>query len=281
MEKDKSKVKKVLVTNDDGIDAPGLLKLVEALEPIADVYVAAPMVQHSAKSQSITFRHEVDTDERVLPGAKAAWAVHGTPTDCVKIGISKMKEAGIKFDHVLSGVNLGYNSGLAVYYSGTVAAAREGELNGIRSIALSVGSHEATKFEFILSKLPELMDLADNAPEGFFLNVNAPDIAASEVKGTKIVPVAPFGYGLLFSYFPSEEKGVYHMDAELGWTNNHPVYDMDWNQEGYMTVTPIPTSVQADEAVQHLKAVVGQTDDSEQDAGPAKEPEDLSSIEIY
>lgn len=281
MEKDKSKVKKVLVTNDDGIDAPGLLKLVEALEPLADVYVAAPMVQHSAKSQSITFRHEVDTEERELPGAKAAWAVHGTPTDCVKIGISKMKEADIKFDHVLSGVNLGYNTGLAVYYSGTVAAAREGELNGIRSIALSVGSHEASKFEYILSKLPDLMDLSDKAPEGFFLNVNAPDIAASEVKGTKIAPAAPFGYGLLFSYFPSEEKGVYHMDAEMGWTGDHPVYDMDWNQEGYMTVTPIPTSIEADEALEHLRKAAGETEAAEKDADANKKPEDLSSIEIY
>ncbi len=281
MEKDNTKMKKVLVTNDDGIDAPGLIKLVEALEPLAEVYVAAPMVQHSAKSQSITFRHEVDTEERELPGAKAAWAVHGTPTDCVKIGISKMKEMGIKFDHVLSGVNLGYNTGLAVYYSGTVAAAREGELNGIRSIALSVGSHEATKFDFILSKLSDLMDLSDKTPEGFFLNVNAPDIASSDVKGTKIAPAAPFGYGLLFSYFPSEEKGVYHMDAELGWTNDHPVYDMDWNQEGYMTVTPIPTSVEAPEALRQLKEAVGISDDQDRDSGSEGAPEDLSKIQIY
>lgn len=273
--------KKVLVTNDDGIDAPGLIKLVEALEPHAEVYVAAPMVQHSAKSQSITFRHEVDTEERELSGATKAWAVHGTPTDCVKIGISKMKEMGISFDHVLSGVNLGYNTGLAVYYSGTVAAAREGELNGIRSIALSVGSHEASKFDYILGKLPYLMDLADKSPEGFFLNVNAPDIAAAEVKGTKLAPAAPFGYGLLFSYFPSEEAGVYHMDAELGWTNDHPVYDMDWNQEGYMTVTPLPTSVEAPEALKQLREASGETEGADQDAKSTKDPEDLSSIEIY
>ena len=282
MEKDRSKVKKVFVTNDDGIDAPGLAKLVEALEPLAEVYVAAPMVQHSAKSQSITFLHEVDIDERALPGAKAAWAVHGTPTDCVKIGMYMMKEEGIRPDYVLSGINLGYNNGLAVYYSGTVAAAREGALNGMRSIALSLGSHEATQFDYLLSRLEYLMDLADETPDGFFINVNAPDISPAEVKGIKIAPAAPFGYGLLFSFLPSD-SGNFQLGAEKGWTGDRPIYDMDWNREGYLTVTPLPTSMDAPEALQILKEAVGEDTDADTNKAKDKEKEakDLSSIEIY
>ena len=248
-------MKKVLVTNDDGIDAAGLAKLVEALAPMAEVYVAAPMKQHSAKSQSITFMHEVDIEDRKLPGAKEAWAVHGTPTDCVKIDILKMKEAGIRPDHILSGINLGYNTGLAVYYSGTIAAAREGALNGVRSTALSVGNHEASSFDYILNNLAYIMELSEKAAEGTFLNVNAPDIPETEIRGVKIVPAAPYGYGVLFSFFPME-NGNYQMGGEAGYTGDSPVYDMDWNEEGYMTVTPIPVSFHDEEALQALREAV-------------------------
>lgn len=249
-------MKRVLVTNDDGINAEGLIRLVEALSSVAEVYVAAPMVQHSAKSQSITFLHEVDVEERELPGAKAAWAVHGTPTDCVKIGMLKLKEAGIKLDHVFSGINMGYNTGLAVYYSGTIAAAREGVLNGVPSAALSVGSHEASSFDYVLDNLSLIMDLTDKAPAGHFINVNAPNVPSSEIKGIKIAPVAPFGYGLLFS-FALGENGNYHMEGEFTYTGDSPVYDMDWNQKGYMTVTPVPTSVEDEEALQALREATG------------------------
>lgn len=249
-------MKKILVTNDDGIDAPGILRLVETLAPLAEVYVAAPMTQQSGKSQGITFRTDVDIEEREVPGAKTAWAVGGTPTDCVKIGICKMKEEGIEPDCIFSGINMGYNTGLAVYYSGTVAAAREGALNGIPSAALSVGSHEASRFDYMLGRLPDILDLTEKTPEGFFINVNAPNIPGDEIKGMKIVPAAPFGYGLLFSFVRSD-NGKYEMDGELTYTGDSPVYDMDWNREGYMTVTPVPTSINDDEALKALKEAAG------------------------
>lgn len=245
-------MKKILVTNDDGIDAMGLRKLVEALASIADVYVAAPMVQHSAKSQSITFLHEVDIEERQVKGAKAACAVHGTPTDCIKIGLVRMKEAGLKPDYVMSGINMGYNTGLATYYSGTVAGAREGALNGITSLALSVGSHEATHFDSILENLPHLMELADKLGSASVLNVNVPDIPPSEIKGIKIVPAAPFGYGLLFSFFLAD-NGNYKLGAEPGYRDDSMTYDMDWNEKGYMTVSPLPISLEDPEGLERLK----------------------------
>ena len=129
---------KVLVTNDDGIDARGLNVLVEALAEMADVYVVAPKDQQSGKSQSITFRRELKADERELKGAVSAWALDGTPADCVMWGIGILAEEGIRPDFIFSGINMGYNNGLAAYYSGTVAGAREGAINGIRSIAPSL-----------------------------------------------------------------------------------------------------------------------------------------------
>ena len=127
----------VLVTNDDGIDALGLRVLVEALAEHADVYVVAPKEEQSAKSHSITFLREVSAEEREVKGAVEAWALDGTPVDCVMWGLGRLKEEGIRPDFLFSGVNMGYNNGLAAYYSGTVAGAREGAINGIRSIALS------------------------------------------------------------------------------------------------------------------------------------------------
>lgn len=242
---------KVLVTNDDGIEAAGITSLVEALAPMAEVYVAAPAEQQSAKSQSLTFLTEVEVEESRLAGAKEAWAVHGTPTDCVKIGLQKMKAEGIRPDYVMSGINMGYNTGLATYYSGTVAGAREGALNGISSIALSVGNHEATHFDCITDNLQYIMELSDRAGEDAVLNVNVPDIPSSDLKGIKIVPTAPFGYGLRFSFFPSE-SGNYKMGAERGYVGDGPVYDMDWNEMGYMTVSPLPVSIEHPEALDKL-----------------------------
>jgi len=142
MKKDinESGLPKVLVTNDDGIDAHGLRILVDALSKHADVYVVAPADQQSGKSHSITFLREVTPQERDVKGAVAAWVLDGTPADCVMWAIDYLRdEEGVEPDFVISGINLGFNTGLAAYYSGTVAGAREGAINGIRSIALSVG----------------------------------------------------------------------------------------------------------------------------------------------
>ena len=149
----------IFVTNDDGIDSLGLRVLVEALAEHADVYVVAPKEQQSAKSHSITFLREVSVEEREMKGAVAARALDGTPVDCVKWGLGMLDEEGIRPDFVFSGINMGYNTGLAAYYSGTIAAAREGAINDVRSIALSLGSHDAKFFDYLLGLLPRLMDM--------------------------------------------------------------------------------------------------------------------------
>ena len=170
---------KVLVTNDDGIDVHGLMILVEALAQHADVYVVAPKEQQSGKSHSITFMREVTPEERDVKGAVAAWVLDGTPADCVMWAIDYLKdELGIIPDYVISGINLGYNSGLAAYYSGTIAGAREGAINNIRSIALSAGSHKASHFDYMLGLLPQLMEMSDKISPRTILNVNAPDLPA-------------------------------------------------------------------------------------------------------
>ena len=233
---------KVLITNDDGIDSSGLKALAEALKPMADVYVVAPAEEQSGKSQSITFLHPLRVEKRDMKGVAAAYAAHGTPADCIKVGLCILEREGIRPDYVISGINLGYNTGLAVYYSGTLAAAREGALNGIKSIALSVGSHVAKEFDYMLGMLPMLMEMADKVGSDVIISANAPEVPASEIKGYKIVDTAPAGYGLNFVF---EEVGeeLYQMTGRPTQGSSGAEYDMDVVEDNYVAVSPVPTSI--------------------------------------
>lgn len=250
---------KVLVTNDDGIDALGLRVLVEALAEHADVYVVAPQVEHSAKSQSITFLREVSVEEREVKGSVEAWALDGTPTDCIMWGIGKLDEEGIRPDFIFSGINLGYNTGLAAYYSGTIGGAREGAINGIRSIALSAGSHEARFFDYLLGLLPRLMDMSRRISPKTILSVNAPNLPSWDIKGVRIAEAAPCGYGVWFG-FHKAESGDYQMSGGPAFTDDKMRYDFDWTAAGYVAVSPLPTSLSDPVALMRLKGQTGRTE---------------------
>lgn len=253
-------MKKVLVTNDDGIDVHGLTILVEALAQHADVYVVAPKEQQSGKSHSITFMREVTPEERDVKGAVAAWVLDGTPADCVMWAIDYLRdELDIVPDFVISGINLGYNSGLAAYYSGTIAGAREGAINNIRSIALSAGNHEARHFDYMLGLLPQLMEMSGRISPRTILNVNAPDLPSWDIKGVRICEAAPRGYGIRFG-FHKTESGNYQMSGGPDFTDGKMRYDIDWNGAGYVAISPLPTSLADPVALMRLK---GQTAQSE------------------
>ena len=247
---------KVLVTNDDGIDAAGLTALVEKLADHAEVYVAAPADQQSAKSQSITFLREVHAEEKEVRGAVRAWSVDGTPADCVKWAISRLGKEGIRPDFLFSGINHGMNLGLAAYYSGTIGAAKEGAMNGIRSIALSVGhynlNHETRTFDYVLGQLPRFMEMALKLSPSTVINVNAPEVPSWKIKGLRIVPAAPFGYAEKYM-FTQTETGDYQLRTEKTGRDDRMRYDFDWVEEGYATVSPLPTSIADPVALMKLR----------------------------
>ena len=193
-------MKKVLVTNDDGIDVRGLTALVGALDEKFEVYAVAPMEQQSAKSMAVTFLREVSVEKKEVPGAAEAYALDGTPVDCVRWAVDWFAERDITFDYLFSGINLGANVGIAAYYSGTIGAAREGALAGIRSIALSVGTHKSTHCEDICSLIPKLIEMADSLSPQTILSVNTPDLPPWEVRGLRIAEVAPSGYAEKYSF---------------------------------------------------------------------------------
>lgn len=254
---------KVLVTNDDGIDAHGLRILVDALSKHADVYVVAPADQQSGKSHSITFLREVTPQERDVKGAVAAWVLDGTPADCVMWAIDYLRdEEGVEPDFVISGINLGFNTGLAAYYSGTVAGAREGAINGIRSIALSVGGQDgmsAEHFDYLIGLLPQLMEMSMQIDPGIILSVNAPDVPSWDIKGVRVAETAPRGYGIRF-FFKKKKNGNYQMTGEADYLDDNMRYDIDWCAASYVAVSPIPTTLSDPVALMRLKGLAREAD---------------------
>ncbi len=170
---------KILVSNDDGYAAPGLAALVEALRPLAELMVIAPEQNHSGASNSLTLNRPLS----VRTGSNGFLYVNGTPTDCVHLAVTGLLD--FKPDMVVSGINDGANMGDDTIYSGTVAAATEGFLLGIPSIAFSL---VGKGWEHLAAAAGVAADLVvrfqrDPSVEPVLYNVNIPNLAAGSIKG--------------------------------------------------------------------------------------------------
>jgi 5'-nucleotidase len=172
---------RILLSNDDGYFAPGLEHLAAALAPRAEITVVAPERDRSGASNSLT----LDRPLSVRRAPNGFLFVNGTPTDCVHLAVTGLLDK--LPDMVLSGINLGANMGDDTIYSGTVAAAMEGYLLGIPSIAISLASKTARHFETAAQIAIDLVERHARATAGpWLLNVNVPDIARSELKGVQV-----------------------------------------------------------------------------------------------
>lgn len=174
--------RKILITNDDGIDADGIVRLAAAAQKYGEVWVAAPESQRSALSHSITLRSHIDVYEYEFPiNGVQAFSVTGTPADCVRLGILNIMPE--RPDIVLSGINFGYNAGTDVQYSATVGAAMEAVFQGVSACAFSEGTgvgHLITDL-YLDGILEEIID-APFVPREI-INVNFPDCRPDELKG--------------------------------------------------------------------------------------------------
>jgi 5'-nucleotidase len=177
----------ILLTNDDGIEAPGLAVLRDAASQLGDLLVVAPEKQCSATSHTVTVFRDMPYRRVERDGALWGHALDGMPPDCVKLGVLTL--APRKPDLVISGINPGANIGNNILYSGTVAAAREGAMLGVPSIALSLACNRAvdkafhfeTASEWALRLAP--MVLERGLPTGVILNVNVPNLPMDAVRG--------------------------------------------------------------------------------------------------
>lgn len=242
---------KILVNNDDGIDAIGIKALVKYLGTMAEVYVVAPKEQQSGKGQSLTFRHPVTVDEVEMEGATKAYALAGAPTDCAKWGISILGKEH-DFDFLFSGINLGANIGTASFYSGTCGAAFEGAMNGIHSIALSVNSHEASNFEYACSMIPELMEMSMRLDPSTVISVNTPDLPPWKIKGVKVTEPAPHVYGDCY-YFKHKEGNEYQMIGTHTERDDSLDNDYNWVMSDYASITTLSTALNDQNALRRVR----------------------------
>jgi 5'-nucleotidase len=172
---------RILLSNDDGYFAPGLERLAAKLGPHADITVVAPERDRSGASNSLT----LDRPLTVRRAPNGFLFVNGTPTDCVHLAVTGLLEA--LPDMVISGINLGANMGDDTIYSGTVAAATEGYLLGIPSLAVSLTSKIGRHFETAAAVVVELLQRHREQPLGkWLLNVNVPDVAQGELRGYRV-----------------------------------------------------------------------------------------------
>jgi 5'-nucleotidase len=173
---------KILLSNDDGYSAPGLVVLAEHISKIADITVVAPESNRSGASNSLT----LDRPLSIKQASNGFHYVNGTPTDCVHVALSGLMDS--LPDMVVSGINDGANMGGDTLYSGTVAAATEGHLLGIPSIAISMSQHNATHFETAAKIAVELIEqYKKHAFEpSTLINVNVPDVPYDQLQGKVI-----------------------------------------------------------------------------------------------
>tara|TARA_R110000868_G_scaffold346617_1_gene607719 strand:- start:207 stop:980 length:774 start_codon:yes stop_codon:yes gene_type:complete len=176
------KMMKILISNDDGVHAPGLAHLAEALSKSGDVTVVAPDRNRSGVSNSLSLEHPL----RITSAANGFFSVNGTPTDCVHIAVTGLlKEMP---DIVVSGINEGSNMSDDVLYSGTVAAATEGRFMGLPAIAISLAGPRCEHYDTAAQVAKTLVERLRTNPLAYdtILNVNVPDLPMSEIKGIQV-----------------------------------------------------------------------------------------------
>jgi 5'-nucleotidase len=187
---------KILITNDDGIAAPGIAALAEEMQKIGDITIVAPASEMSAVGHAITLSDPL----RVIAYEKNSHffghAVRGTPADCVKIAYWVLLKDQAKPDLLISGINLGSNTGINIIYSGTVSAATEGAILGIPSMAISLATFTKPDFQpaaKFAGRLARVL-MQHQLPKGVFLNVNVPAVPAEQIQGVQITRQGQAGY---------------------------------------------------------------------------------------
>lgn len=230
----------VLLTNDDGIYAEGIYALYLELKKLGTVTVVAPDSEKSSVGHGITLAHPI-WDKRVnRKGRFFGVGISGTPADCVKFAVGVLLKR--KPDVVVSGINLGHNDGCSVFYSGTVAGAREGALMGIPSIAVSLATFVNPDFKNAADYGAKLTKLVykNGIPQGTLLNVNVPNKKKSQIKGIKmtrqgLVPI----HGTFHKRTDPNFREYHWMTGKIPVRKKDDSVDSSALNNNYVTVTPI------------------------------------------
>jgi 5'-nucleotidase len=177
---------RILITNDDGVRAPGIIAVAQALKALGEITVVAPDTNQSAKSHALSVTDPIYADTVQLPGGITATSLSATPASCVKVALDALMPR--QPDLVVSGINRGLNIGMVTYVSGTVGAAREAALHGIPAIAASLASLADPRYEAAAAVVVRVVAQvkARGLERGVFLNVNVPAGAIGEIRGVRV-----------------------------------------------------------------------------------------------
>ncbi len=234
---------RILLTNDDGVYAPGLRAIRTELQKLGDVIVVAPATEQSAAGHSVTITTPLVVQEVLDEGERPmGWAVEGRPADCVKLAIRELLPEPP--DLVVSGLNAGSNAGINVLYSGTVAAAIEGAFFRVTSVACSLEVTRARPADFVTaagharSVIEQL--LARKPPAGSLFNVNIPDLERRTLRGIRVVPQNLAAYQETYDRRRDPRGRLYFWTgATFHCPDPHPDSDVTAMSEGWITVTPL------------------------------------------
>ena len=248
----------IVVTNDDGIYAPGLEALSMALRRLGEVTIVAPGIEQSGVSHSITYLEPLMVQEVQRHQQLFGRAVMGSPADCVKLAV--LEFCPTKPDLVVSGINSGANTGINVLYSGTVAGAIEGAFFGITSIAVSLSLDLTPDFDRAATLAAEVIEqlLATSPPVGSLWNINLPATRADWPLGVKVLPMG------VRQYREITEKRLDPRGRPYYWVSSDPTgphsiepdSDVAGIAEGFVTVTPLHFNLTDQTQLQRMRKVV-------------------------
>ncbi len=266
----------ILLTNDDGVYAPGLAAMDRQLRQLGEVYVVAPATEQSGVGHSITYLTPLIAKEMFHGQERWGWAVEGSPADCVKIGITEFCP---RFpDLIVSGINGGLNAGINVLYSGTVAAAIEGAFFGITSVAVSLEFDEHAQFDkaALLARAIIQQILAQKDAQPQLYNLNIPTAALDAAPQVAVAPMDVTRYGDKY------EKRTDPWGRDYYWITGSPPTtteggptDLTELAKGHVTLTPLDYNMTQPSALAEMQPWRFQFNETELEEETS--PEDGSS----
>ena len=248
---------RILLCNDDGIHAPGISILHQAVSGFGELRVVAPDVERSAAGHAITLADPIKSTPVEKDGVFFGDAIGGTPADCIKLAVcALMKNAPP--DLILSGINLGSNTGISVLYSGTVSAATEGVILGIPGVAFSLCTYVDPQWGMagrIVAELTEKI-IQKPPPPGVLLNINLPNLSYEELKGIKVTRMGRSRFIEEFhKRLDPRGRTYYWLDGALEVHDEGDDIDIHAVRDGYVSITPIQLDLTAYDHLEYFQCL--------------------------
>ena len=243
----------ILLTNDDGIFAPGLAAIYKELTKIGNVIVVAPADSRSGASHSVTFHQPLVCNKVDINGRFTGFSVQGSPADCVKLASMQLHNGPI--DLLVAGINNGANAGINIYYSGTVAAAMEAAFLKIPAVAMSLAAEEQMDFEQAAKYCAKILKKLLPIQTGDVININIPQLSKGKPKGVRVVPQSTEAFQEQYIRQKNEQgQTVFQLTGGPHRDEQNPT-DTTSLAEGFITITALAPGMTNLKKTKQLKKI--------------------------